>query len=130
MIKEMETNQGETNFEFSYSAKRQKEVDEIRKKYLPKEEDKLETLKRLDSEAERPGTIASIVAGTFGTLLLGVGMCCTMVWAEGFFLIGVLVGLIGIAVLGAAYPLYKKVTKKEREKIADQILALSAELSA
>ena len=130
MIQEMETKQGENNFEFSYSAKRQKEVDEIRKKYLPKEEDKLETLKRLDSEAERPGTIASIVTGIIGTLLLGVGMCCTMVWGGEFFILGVFVGLIGMAVLGAAYPLYKKVTAKEREKIADQILALSAELSA
>ena len=124
-----ETKTMENNFEYSYSAKRQREVDEIRKKYLPKEEDKLETLKRLDSEAERPGTIASIAVGTVGTLLLGVGMCCTMVWAEGFFVLGILVGLLGMAVVGMAYPLYKKVTKKEREKVAEQILALSAELT-
>ena len=128
MIQEM-TNHAENNFEYSYSAKRQKEVDEIRKKYLPKEEDKLETLKRLDSEAERPGTVISLAVGTIGTLILGVGMCCTMVWSSSLFVLGIFLGLIGMAVLGVAYPLYKKVTAKEREKIADQILALSAELS-
>ena len=34
------------SFQYSYSAKRQKEIEDIRKKYLPKEEDKLETLKK------------------------------------------------------------------------------------
>ena len=64
------------SFEFAYSAKQQKEIEEIRKKYLPKEEDKMETLRRLDKSAEKPGTMAGII----GTMLLGVGMCCTMVW--------------------------------------------------
>lgn len=35
-------------FTYSYSAKRNSEVLEIRKKYLPQEESKLEELKRLD----------------------------------------------------------------------------------
>lgn len=120
------------SFNYSYSAKRQKEVEDIRKKYLPKKEDKLETLKRLDREAEKPGMIASLAVGIIGSLLLGVGMCCTMVWGSSMmvFVLGIIVGIMGIVILSVAYPLYKKVTKKQREKIAGQILALSKELSA
>ena len=119
------------SFQYSYSAKRQKEIEDIRKKYLPKEEDKLETLKRLDREAEKPGTMAAIIVGVIGALLLGIGMCCTMVWGSSMriFVLGVIVGIIGIGLVSVAYPLYKKVTKKQREKIAGQILALSEELS-
>lgn len=117
------------SFEFTYSAKRQKEIEEIRKKYLPKEEDKMETLRRLDRSADKPGTMAGIVVGVIGTMLLGIGMCCTMVWADSVFILGIVVGVIGITILSQAYPLYKKITRKQREKIAGQILALSEELS-
>lgn len=116
-------------FEFTYSAKQQKEIEEIRKKYLPKEEDKMETLRRLDRSAEKPGTMAGIIVGVIGSLLLGIGMCCTMVWADTVFVLGIMVGIIGIGVLSTGYPLYKKITRKQREKLAGQILALSEELS-
>lgn len=119
------------NFEYTYSAKNQKEIDEIRKKYLPKEEDKMETLRRLDREAERPGMTISLAVGIVGALILGIGMSCTMVWnhSAAVFMVGVLAGIIGMVMVGLAYPIYKKITKKQREKIADQILTLSNELS-
>lgn len=117
------------NFEYTYSAKQQAEVEAIRKKYLPKEEDKMETLRRLDRSAEKPGTMAGIIVGVIGTMLLGVGMCCTMVWADTVFVLGIVIGVIGIAILGSGYPLYKNITRKQREKLAAQILALSEELS-
>ena len=116
-------------FEFTYSAKQQREIENIRKKYLPKEEDKMETLRRLDKSAEKPGTMAGIIVGAIGTMLLGIGMCCTMVWADTVFVLGIVIGVIGIAILSTGYPLYKNITRKQREKIAEQILALSAEIS-
>lgn len=121
----------ENEFEFTYSAKQQKEIEKIRNKYLPKEENKMEQLIRLDKQVERPGMIASIALGTIGTLILGVGMCCTLVWNTSLeiFVAGIVIGILGMVVIGFAYPTYKKVTKKEREKVADQILALSKELS-
>ena len=118
-------------FEFTYSATQQEEIERIRNKYLPKQESKMDQLIKLDKQAEVPGQIASIVAGVIGLLLLGVGMCCTMVWntSMSIFVLGVVIGIIGIAVAGIAYPIYQKVTEKERAKIADQIIALSNELS-
>ena len=119
------------SFEFTYSAKQQEEVERIRSKYLPKEESKMDKLIKLDKKAEVPGQIASIATGVIGALLLGVGMSCTMVWNTSMvvFIAGIVIGLVGMAVAGAAYPIYKKVTEKERAKIADQIIALTNELS-
>lgn len=115
-------------FHFSYSAKQQEEIRKIREKYLPKEENKMEQLRRLDESATRPGTIAAIIVGVIGALLLGAGMSCTMVWAEQFFIPGVIVGVLGIALVGAAYPLYSRVTKKRRERLAPEIMRLTDEL--
>ena len=119
------------SFAFTYSAKQQEEVDRIRNKYMQKEESKMEQLIRLDKQAERPGTIASIAVGVLGTLILGFGMACTLVWNSRMevFIAGIVIGIIGIIMTGVAYPIYKKITKKERAKIADQIIALSNELS-
>lgn len=119
------------SFQFTYSAKQQEEVERIRSKYLPKEESKMEKLIKLDKKAEQPGQIVSIATGVIGALLLGVGMTCTMVWNTSIvvFVAGILIGLVGMAVAGIAYPLYINITKKERAKIADQIIALTNELS-
>ena len=75
-------NENKNTFTYTYSAKQQEEVQRIRKKYLPPEEDKMEQLRRLDRSSTRKGTIVSIIVGAAGCLLLGVGMCCTMVWME------------------------------------------------
>ena len=118
-------------FNYTYSAKQQEEIRSIRKKYLPQEqkEDKMEQLRRLDRGATKKGTIVSIIVGIIGCLLLGVGMCCTMVWMEKLFIPGVIIGIIGIAAVAAAYPLYTGITRKEREKLAPQILKLTEDLS-
>lgn len=115
-------------FEYTYSATQQEEIESIRKKYLPKKEDKLETLRRLDKNAEKPGMIVALAMGIIGALLLGIGMCCTMVW-EGVFILGIVIGILGILVMLPAYPMYQKITQKQREKVAPQILALSNEIS-
>ena len=114
-------------FEYTYSAKQQEEIDKIRKKYLSKEEDKMELLRKLDRDVTKPGTVWALVFGITGCLLFGLGMCCVMVW--GMLLIGILVGLWGMGIMGLALPVYRIITGKQREKIAPQILALTEELS-
>lgn len=114
-------------FNYTYSAKQQEEVNNIRQRYIPREENKMDLLRSLDEKTRKPGTIASIVLGTVSSLILGVGMCCTMVWPK-FFVLGIIVGIIGIAGVALAYPLYISVTKKQKEKLGPQILKLSNEL--
>lgn len=115
-------------FTYNYSSSQQAEVKSIREKYIPKEENKMEQLRRLDESATKPGMIAALVVGILGTLVLGVGMCCTMVWADQWFIPGIIIGVVGILGIMSAYPLYSHITKKRREKIAPEILRLTDEL--
>lgn len=50
-------------------------------------------------------TIGASLIGIVGALLLGVGMCLTMVWSN--MVIGVLVGIVGIVVLLCLIPFVK-----------------------
>ena len=124
----MENQNKSETFSFTYSAKEQEEVKRIRQKYVPGEEDKMEQLRRLDKSVTQKGTMLSIIIGIAGALLLGVGMSCTMVWKGGLFIPGIIIGILGIGIIAVAYPIYNYVTRKERQKIAPEILRLTEEL--
>lgn len=115
-------------FNYTYSAKQQEEIKNIRKKYMAPQEDKMEQLRRLDSSVNQKATMIAIIAGVAGSLIMGIGMCCTMVWKGFLFVPGIIVGVIGIGILSLAYPLYNHVLKRERKKIAPEILRLTDEL--
>ncbi len=51
-------------------------------------------------------TIATILLAVAGALVLGVGMCMTMVW-EGLMVPGIIVGCVGIILLLSLIPLCK-----------------------
>ncbi len=124
----MENNREKETFRYTYSAKEQEELKRIRKKYLPAEEDKMEQLRRLDSSVTKKGTIVALIVGIIGALILGIGMCCAMVWMGVWFIPGIIIGIVGIGIVSLAYPLYTHITKKEREKIASEIMRLTDEL--
>ena len=88
----------------------------------------MDQLRRLDAGVTQKATAVSIIIGIVGALIMGIGMCCAMVWQGMWFIPGIIIGLIGIAVLALAYPVYQKVLKKEREKIAPEIIRLTDEL--
>lgn len=124
----MDKENQERPFRYTYSAAERSEVESIRRKYLPKEEDKMEQLRRLDASVGKKGMVISLIMGTVGCLVMGLGMCCCMVWSGAWFIPGILIGLIGIAGVALAYPIYMHITKKERERIAPEILRLTDEL--
>lgn len=124
----MHNSNTDESFRYTYSAKEQAEIKKIREKYIPKEENKMEQLRRLDQGTTRKGTIYSIMVGILGSLLLGLGMSCIMVWQGIWFIPGIIIGVIGMAIVAAAYPVYNIVTKREREKIAPEIIRLTEEL--
>jgi len=120
-------------FEYTYSAQQQKEVETIRQKYLPKEEDKLEQLRKLHAVPTHKAQAASIAIGVIGALILGTGMslCMTDLGAALGALamvLGIAIGLAGIILVAFAYPIYNKTLQKERKKIAPEILRLTEEL--
>lgn len=115
-------------FEYTYAAPQQTEIRQIREKYLPKEVTKLDQLRSLDKSVTRRGTAVSLVHGILYSLVLGLGMSCCMVWAGKLFVPGIFIGCVGLAGVAATYPIYNHVVKKDREKIAPEILRLSEEL--
>ena len=121
-------NQDSNVFEFTYSASQQEEVQKIREKYIPREMDKMEQLRRLDAGVTRKGTAVALVVGIVSALVLGVGMCCCMVWGGSLFIPGIIIGIAGIVGVALAYPLYNRITKTERERIAPEIIRLTDEL--
>lgn len=123
----MDNNQ-ENKFSYTYSAKEQNEIKKIRDKYAPAEEDKMEQLRRLDSSVTKRGTAWSLVIGVVGTIIMGGGMSMCMVGPEEYFIPGILLGIVGMIPVIFAYPLYTHITKKEREKIAPEIIRLTDEL--
>lgn len=120
-------------FKMTYSARQQEEVQAIRKKYAPKEEDKMETLRSLDAKVTNKATMTAILTGVLGAILLGTGMSLVMTDFGTFlgtaaFPAGIVIGLLGMGIIALAYPLYNRTLKKERKKIAPEILRLSEEL--
>lgn len=126
-MKEQET------FKMTYSAQQQEEIEQIRKKYIPQQPDKMEQLRRLDASVSQKATTISVAVGVVGTLLLGLGMSLAMTdlgasLDAAAMPVGIVLGLVGIGILACAYPLHNRTIKKEREKIAPEILRLSDEL--
>ena len=118
-------------FTYTYSSAEQEEIKRIRDKYAPpaKEETPMDRLRRLDGSATKGAAVAALVVGIVSALLFGVGMCCTLLagW-KAYFILGVVVGVIGIAGVVAAYPLYLRMVKRKRAKLAPEMIRLSDEL--
>ena len=117
----------EEKFNYEYSAKQQQEVEKIREKYMPESRDKMKELIALDRSVSRKGRITAVIMSVISALILGVGMCLCLVWKE-YMTIGIAVGAVGIAGLVAVYPVYSRVVKRMRKKVAPQIMRLSDDI--
>lgn len=116
-------------YNYTYTAQNvdeRKEVERIRSAYISPEEDKLEQLRRLNAKVYQQGIVASMSVGIIGTLILGVGMTCVLVWEQ--MVLGIIVGVVGLAVLGIAYPLNNKLVNKRKAELGPEIIKLSNEI--
>lgn len=125
-------------FSYTYSAKEQEEIRRIRNKYAEddKEEDKMERLRRLDAGVVSRAQTVALIFGVLGVLALGFGMSLFMSELGenlGFshlasLIVGVVSGLLGGTLACFAYPIYNFVLRRERKKIAPEIIRLTDEL--
>ena len=117
-----------TTFNYTYSAARNKEVESIRKKYIPHEESKLERLKKLDLRVQMAGTIESLCFGIVGALVFGLGMCFFLDVFAGATWLSALFMLIGTFIMIPAYPIYRRIAQRTRAELTPEILRLSEEI--
>ncbi|MBQ7348784.1 MAG: dihydropteridine reductase [Clostridia bacterium] len=104
------------------------EIERIRNMYTEKKPSSLEELKALDKKVKVPAEIFAYTFGIICSLILGFGMCLAMEVLFDFMVIGILVGLLGIALCLLTYPIYKRILNSRKAKYADRILELSDEL--
>ncbi|MBE6672988.1 MAG: DUF2207 domain-containing protein [Ruminococcaceae bacterium] len=123
-------------FSYTYSANEQEELKKIREKYTGKEEDKMERVRRLDARVTEKAQMIALVLGIVGALILGLGLSLVIsdlgaMLGMGQILsivLGVAIGIIGCVPCIFAYPAYHYTLKREREKIAPEIIRLTDEL--
>ncbi len=107
-------------------------AEQIANEYAKKETIKVKQLKKLDAKVKYPANIFTFTFGTISALILGIGMCLGMkVIGEGTlaFVIGIIVGVIGIIGCIINYPIYKKVLEKRKNKYGSDILRLAQEIA-
>ena len=115
-------------FSYNYSAVRNKEVESIRNKYIPREESKLERLKKLDLRVQMAGTIESLCFGIVGALVFGIGMCFFLDVFVGVAWLSALFMIIGSLIMIPAYPIYRRIARKTKTELTPEILRLSEEI--
>lgn len=110
-----------------YQEKEKREVERIRSQYLDKEETNLTKLQKLDNKVHVPAEIFAYAYGLVGALILGVGMCLSMnvIGASFHIALGIVIGLLGIAIVCSNYPIYSLLLKSRKKKYSQEIMQLS-----
>ena len=107
-------------------------AESIAKDYAPKESSKIVALKKLDNKAKLPATIFTYSFGIVSALVFGTGMCLAMqVIGSGLvgMVLGIVIGIVGLAGCGVNYPVYKKMLEKGKAKYAYEIVELARQIS-
>ena len=134
----MDNNNENKGFQYTYSAKEQAELKQIRDKYTPptETEDKMERLRRLDSSVTQTAQVVALVFGIVGALILGFGMSLCMTdlgeilgsRRDMAMEVGIIIGVVGGILASIAYPVYNAIVKSKRKKLAPEIIRLTDEL--
>lgn len=108
-------------------------AEQLANEYAPKDTSKVVALRKLDAKAKLPATVFTYTFGVLAALILGVGMCFSMRILGGnsntMFILGVVLGILGLLGLGINYPIYKKMLAKGKQKYAYDIMQLAKEIS-
>lgn len=83
-------------------------------------DDTLTVITDLEAEKTKKATTQALSLGTVSALVLGVGMCCTMVW-DNLMVPGIAVGVAGIAGCVWTWLRYRKVCEAEAARLNPQI---------
>ena len=134
----MDNNNENKGFQYTYSAKEQAELKQIRDKYTPptETENKMERLRRLDSSVTQTAQVVALVFGIVGALILGFGMSLCMTdlreilgsYRDMAMVVGIIIGVVGGLLVSIAYPVYNAIVKSKRKKLAPEIIRLTDEL--
>ena len=108
-------------------------AEHLANEYATKDTSKVVALRKLDKKAKLPAVIFTYTFGIIAALVTGVGMCLSMkVIGNGtiaMFVLGVVIGIIGLLGMGVNYPIYKKLLEQGKQKYAFEIMELAKEIT-
>ena len=104
-------------------------AEQIANEYAKKEDSKVVALKKLDRKVKLPAEIFAYSNGVIMSLVFGIGMCLSMKVIGDAFLLGIIIGIIGIIGVSVNYPIYKRILKAYKDKYAYDIIKLAQEIS-
>lgn len=108
-------------------------AEQLANEYAPKKTSKVVALRKLDAKAKLPATVFTYTLGIVSALVFGVGMCLSMnVIGDGstaMMIVGIAVGILGMAGMGANFPIYRKILARGKQKYAYEIIELAREIS-
>ena len=109
-------------------------AQKIRAQYMEKQFSELDELRALDAKVKRPANVFAYVYGSLSAVIMGAGMSLVMtdigsvLGLGDTMLIGIIVGLVGMALAFLTYPIYKGILNSRKKKFGAQILELSNKL--
>ena len=104
-------------------------AENIAKDYAPKDNSKIIALKKLDNKAKLPATVFTYSCGIVSALVFGTGMCLAMKVIGNSMVLGIIIGIIGLAGCSVNYPIYKKMIENGKAKYAYEIVELAREIT-
>lgn len=108
-------------------------AEQLANEYAPKDTSKVVALRKLDARAKLPATVFTYTFGIIAALIAGLGMCLSMKiiggGSAGMFVVGVILGIVGLVCMGINYPVYKKLLAQGKQKYAFEIMELAKEIS-
>lgn len=108
-------------------------AEQLANEYAPKDTSKVVALRKLDAKAKLPASIFTYSFGIAAALVFGTGMCLAMGQigskTAGSFVLGILIGVLGMVSMGVNYPLYRRMLKRGKAKYAFEIMELAKEIS-
>lgn len=108
-------------------------AEQIANEYAPKKASKVVALRKLDRKAKMPAMVFTYTFGVIAALIFGTGLCLSMkVIGAGTttsMVLGIIIGLIGMALMTINPPIYQKILAKGKQKYAYEIIELAKEIS-
>ncbi len=108
-------------------------AEQLANEYAPKDTSKVVALRKLDARAKRPANIFTYTLGVISALVFGTGMCLAMgqigSGTTGSFVLGIIIGVLGMVGMGINYPIYKRILENDKKKYAFEIMELAKEIS-
>ena len=106
-------------------------AQKIRTQYMEKPPSELDALRALDAKVKRPANVFAYVFGSVSAIVMGAGMSLVMtdigaiLGMAATMVPGIVIGIAGMIMALANYPIYKKLLNARKSKYGAEIIKLS-----